>query len=148
MPTKLQERAGYWRIEQMFEQLGYVRRTFASSLNAIGYVGGREIAVACRDDDSKPDDPKWVEHPVIGGYLEMQVGIAFRPNFGKRVIKYAIALNSMDVYEFFVYQKGKFNHWKLLEHYPNLYADNIADVVKATYDKFAKEQMGGFIPLD
>ena len=131
--TKIQEKpAGYWRIEQMLDQIG--RR-------ALIYIGNSTIVYTCRDDDSKPDSPMWTKGNY-GYYVNWEVGVMLSPNFGEKHIKFILALDSNDTYVLFV-TRGQ----KLVHEFRNLYCDDIAGVIESTYDNIIKTEFQGFIPI-
>ena len=143
MTKKLQDKTGYWRIEQMMEQ-AQGRKGLGSSFV---YVGARSMQAECRDDDCKALDSKWRDD----GYgVDAEITIRFRPNFGNRKVWFQIALDGNDTYSFYVYQviirKGNMKVEKWLEM-KDVYAEMLCDLIEEKYDMFIEQKLGGFIPL-
>lgn len=126
--TKQKHPEGFWRIQDIMAQTKLSRMR----------VGAHNQLYQCRDDDSKPDEPKWVK----GEGLKWEVGLMFTPNFGNKQIKFIIALSSDDTYTLFVTQGRHLRH-----EFRNLYNDNVGEVVESVYDDIIRSDFGGFIPI-
>src|SRR5215216_2183933 len=89
---------GYWRIEQLMEQLGSKNGMSRSNMWIYLGIARGATVYSCLNVDSPPRSPKFTEEDG----LCYDVGITFRPNLNDTHVKYHVCVDSNDTYVFFV----------------------------------------------
>jgi hypothetical protein len=141
---------GYWRIEQMMEQMGALNKNI--SRNCFAYIGATNPIYKAREDDALPD-PSSVGKD---GMIEYQVGLQFNVNI-KPGWKIIVTLEPDDTYTVRLWRQHRRNTWlqkdgsmlvgEVIEEMTDVYCDMLQETVEHIYDQAIQKHNNGFIHI-
>ena len=131
-------------IELMFNILGGEmknNRVLKSLNGSLNYIGASQFGISSNKDTAT------VKNINGNDYISAGLYVCFRPNFGRKVIKFFVCYNTgSDTFDFYA-----FKIWgtslKLIASSTDIYNDNLREVVEHTYDELIKSECNGFIPI-
>ena len=141
---------GYWRIEQMMEQVGALSKDI--SHNCFAYIGATNPVYKAREDDALPDPSR------VGkdGMIEYQVGLQFNVNI-KPGWKMIVTLEPSDTYTVRLWRQHRRDTWlqkdgtmlvgEVIEEMTDVYCDELQEVVEKIYDQAIHKYNRGGIPI-
>lgn len=131
-------------VKVIFEILGSKvnnGRILKSLNGSLNYIGASHFGISTNNKTAE------VSHINENDYISAGCYVCFRPNFGRKVIKFFVCYNyGADTFDLYVFKIWGISN-KLIASFTDVYNDNLAQVVEHTYDELIKSECNGFISL-